>query len=173
VSIGLYYPKIINQDKTLLLSFLVPMSTYFEKKISDAPFLAIKILWFLGLKTSEHALNCSKVQEFMHRRDLTFDLVISEQFYQESLLMFAHKYKTPIVTIGTLSYSDFMDRTMGMMTPWSYVPHFMLEYSDVMNLGERIFNVVLSTYDMLMRKYQYLPSQNELAQNAFKDLRGE
>lgn len=56
--------------------------------------------WEHGIETSEHALKNDVVQKFIAREDLHFDLVISEQFFQESWLMFAHKFQAPIVTIG-------------------------------------------------------------------------
>lgn len=31
---------------------------------------------------------------------MKFDLVISEQFHQEAMLLFAHKFDAPIVTIS-------------------------------------------------------------------------
>jgi glucuronosyltransferase len=146
------------------------MTTYFEENIASDPFRAIDILWFLGLETSKHAMNSRRVQELIHDKDLKFDLVIAEQFYQESFLMFAHKYQTPLITLGTLSYSDFMDRSFGLLTPWSYVPHFILEFSDNMDLSERLYNVALSLYDSAMRRFKYLPAQNEVAQLAFAGL---
>jgi hypothetical protein len=54
----------------------------------------------IGIATTEHALKNEKVQEFIHRNNDKFDLIIAEQFYQEAFLMLAHKYSAPIVTIG-------------------------------------------------------------------------
>jgi hypothetical protein len=54
----------------------------------------------IGITTTEHALKNEKVQEFIHRNNDKFDLIIAEQFYQEAFLMLAHKYNAPIVTIG-------------------------------------------------------------------------
>ncbi|KAJ6643292.1 UDP-glycosyltransferase UGT5 [Pseudolycoriella hygida] len=49
---------------------------------------------------AEYAFDSLQVQRFLQRQDLHFDLVINEEFFQESFLMFAHKYKTPLVTIS-------------------------------------------------------------------------
>jgi glucuronosyltransferase len=54
----------------------------------------------IGIATTEHAMKNEKVQEFIHRNNDKFDLIIAEQFYQEAFLMLAHKYSAPIVTIG-------------------------------------------------------------------------
>lgn len=57
---------------------------------------------YLGKISSEHGLNDSKVREFIHRNDLYFDVVINEDTFHESWMMFAHKFKAPIVTLGKL-----------------------------------------------------------------------
>lgn len=48
---------------------------------------------------ADYALNSTSVKEFINRNDLQFDLVINEEVFHESWLMFGHKYKAPIVTI--------------------------------------------------------------------------
>jgi glucuronosyltransferase len=58
--------------------------------------------WNMGLGSTEHALNSKAVQNFIQNDKSKFDLVISEQFFQEAFLMFAHKYKAPIVTISEI-----------------------------------------------------------------------
>lgn len=66
----------------------------------DSDYQNLQMYWRGGLVTARHAFKDSNVQKFIHTKDLQFDLVISEQFAQESFLMFAHKYNCPIVTIG-------------------------------------------------------------------------
>lgn len=65
----------------------------------DSDWENLWLYWRVGLLTTEHALQTSNVQKFIQRED-HFDLVLSEQFFQESMLMFAHKFGCPIVTIG-------------------------------------------------------------------------
>ncbi|KAL1403109.1 hypothetical protein pipiens_000925, partial [Culex pipiens pipiens] len=86
--------------------------------------------------------------------------------------MFAHKYRAPIVTIGTLGYSDFMDRAMGLLTPWSFVPHPILLYMDDMTFSQRCYNFLVSAVDALIRKYYYMPRQDKLAQKYFSAIEG-
>lgn len=62
-------------------------------------FIQLPIFPMFGKLSSDHSLNDSKVQEFIHRNDLHFDLVILEEIYHDSWLMFGHKFKAPIVTI--------------------------------------------------------------------------
>uniref|UniRef100_A0AAG5DHL4 UDP-glucuronosyltransferase n=1 Tax=Anopheles atroparvus TaxID=41427 RepID=A0AAG5DHL4_ANOAO len=143
------------------------MEGFFKSQSFSDPFFKMSILWKLGLETAEHAFESANVQKFLRTEGLTFDLLIAEQFVQESFLMFAHKYRVPIVTINTLGHADYIDRAFGLITPWSFVPHFMLEYDDKMSLLERGYNVMLSVWDAYTRKFYYLPEQTKLAQRYF------
>lgn len=128
------------------------------------------LFWNVGLSTTKHALESKNVRNFIDRKDLEFDLIFSEQFFQESFLAFAHKYKAPIVTISTLGYFDFMDRNMGMLTPWAFVPHPILLYTDEMSFLQRCHNVAISLVDVVFRNLFYLPMQNRFAWKYFAEL---
>jgi glucuronosyltransferase len=128
------------------------------------------LYWRVGELTTTHALENIDIQKFIVRKDLHFDLIISEQFFQEAFLMFAHKFKAPIVTIGTLGFSDFMDRDFGLMTPWAFVPHPVLLYTDKMSFFQRVHNTLLSLTDMFYRHLLYLPKQDRLARQYFQML---
>lgn len=60
----------------------------------------LQLLWRVGLPTTKHAFESAAGQKLLHDPQLQFDLVISEQFFQESMLMFGHKFNAPIVTIS-------------------------------------------------------------------------
>uniref|UniRef100_U5EXT1 Putative glucosyl/glucuronosyl transferase n=1 Tax=Corethrella appendiculata TaxID=1370023 RepID=U5EXT1_9DIPT len=143
-----------------------PVEEMFKAKYGSE-ISSLFMLWGMGLDTSEYSLKNRAVQQLIERDDLHFDLVLSEQFYQESWLMFAHKYKAPIVTLSTIGYADFMDSMMGLQTPWSHVPHFLLNYEDNMNFCERVYNTYISIFDRIFRKWYYLPKHDEIAQKYF------
>lgn len=92
----------------------------------------------------------SKVfKKFVKQNGLNFDIIIAEEFYQESFLMFAHKYKAPIVALckyfyvnevhfmafivinwifffqGSFGGASYIDHQHGLFTPPSFVPHFV------------------------------------------------
>lgn len=54
--------------------------------------------------SSEHGLNVSNVQKIIHSNDLHFDLVINEDMFHESWLMFGYKFNAPIITICKLLF---------------------------------------------------------------------
>lgn len=147
-----------------------PLSEIYNTANYNSDFNNLFMYWRLGLESSRHGLENKYVQKFLNRNDLQFDLVVSEQFFQESWLMFAHKYKAPIVTISTYGYSDFMDRAMGLLTPWSYVPHMILNFDDQMSFTQRVYNAMISLTDYVIREFYYLPEQNKMAKEFFGDL---
>ncbi len=69
--------------------------------------------------------------------------------------------------------SDIFDRAMGMLTPYSHVPHLILSYTDEMTYFQRVYNVILSLYDWFQRNWIALPRQNAIAQKYFQHLRSE
>ncbi|XP_055548557.1 UDP-glycosyltransferase UGT5-like isoform X2 [Wyeomyia smithii] len=158
-------------DPPFDMPYYFPVSDIFEAKYSG-DLSNLFLYWHVGISTTKYALRDPNVQHFIEQDDSSFDLVISEQFYQEAFLMFAHKYRAPIVTIGTLGYSDFMDRAMGLLTPWSFVPHPILTYMDDMSFSQRCYNFLISATDALIRKYYYLPRQDKLAKKYFSTIEG-
>lgn len=51
-----------------------------------------------------YALENANVQKFIHSTGLHYDLIINEEFFGDSFLMFAHKFKAPIITICEFRY---------------------------------------------------------------------
>lgn len=81
--------------KSLIDTFSVSVKELFNFGQSS-DFEKIKMYFWMGLESTEWCLNNSIVQSFINREDLHFDLIFAEQFFQESLLMFAHKFNAPI-----------------------------------------------------------------------------
>ena len=84
--------------------FSVTQEKIFEMKF-NSQFEMLKTYWWMGLESTAHALKTAAVRDFIANDDTNFDLVVSEQFFQEAMLMFAHKYKAPIVTISKFRVS--------------------------------------------------------------------
>lgn len=62
-------------------------------------FLRIHFFKYLSKSWITHSLSNSNVQKLIHSTGLHFDLIINEEFWADSFLMFAHKFKAPIITI--------------------------------------------------------------------------
>lgn len=152
----------------------VNMSWYFTAAVKkESVIFKITSLWNYGLSSTQFTLESPPVKKFIEEDNSQFDLVISEQFQQEPMNMFAYKYNCPLVTIGTLDYADFMHNAQGQITPWSHVPHFLSYSTDKMSFMERLENIFVSLYDAIGRKFYYMPKMTELARVAFRKLENQ
>eukprot|EP00099_Drosophila_melanogaster_P005248 NP_001246079.1 uncharacterized protein Dmel_CG10178, isoform B [Drosophila melanogaster] len=134
--------------------------------VSD--FNNLELWWTIGLMTTEHAFKDPKVKKLIESKDDHYDLVIIEQFFHEAFLMFGKRFNCPVVTIGTMGYADNIDHAMGILTPWSLIPHLLLSHTDRMTFGQRAYNAYLSLYDAVMRRWVYLPKMQKLAEKYFQ-----
>lgn len=65
-----------------------------------SPFLNVFDYAEYSAISAEFALSSANVQTFLQQNDAHFDLIINEEFFHDSFLMFAHKFQAPIVTIS-------------------------------------------------------------------------
>lgn len=98
---------------------------------------------------------------------LPFVSICLKQFVQSNSKFIATFFYSQI---GPYGYSDFFDRAMGHLTPWSHVPHFLLTYGDDMTYFERVHNVIISLYDWYFRNWVMLEDQNKIAHKYFAHL---
>lgn len=61
---------------------------------------------------------------------------------------------------------------MGLVTPWSFVPHPVLMFTDDMSFSQRCYNFLISMADLVIRNLYYIPQQNRLAQEHFAQIEG-
>ncbi|XP_021696236.1 UDP-glucuronosyltransferase 2B1 [Aedes aegypti] len=134
--------------------------------------MLMNFLYSLGLETAQHGFTRDNIREFIRSDDSHFDLILAEQFYQEAYLMLAHKYKAPIVTVGTFGFAHYMGPLMGMMNMYSHVPHEFLPFMDKMSFPQRIYNTGVSLYEQFLRTIYYLPRQEAMAKENFGHLPG-
>lgn len=163
------YYTYINSMKFKYMTFiiLVPKENIFSMQfVSD--FNNLELWWTIGLMTTEHAFKDPKVKKLIESKDDHYDLVIIEQFFHEAFLMFGKRFNCPVVTIGTMGYADNIDHAMGILTPWSLIPHLLLSHTDRMTFGQRAYNAYLSLYDAVMRRWVYLPKMQKLAEKYFQ-----
>ncbi|XP_055915995.1 UDP-glycosyltransferase UGT5-like [Eupeodes corollae] len=132
----------------------------------------LKMLEIIGTKTTEHALQQSNVQEIFNRTDTkdVYDVLIAEQFYQEAFLTLALKFDIPVILSSTLGYESYMSQMMGVITPWSFVPHGFLPFDDRMSFWERLQNTFASLYQDFYREFEYFPKQDALIQKYLSHL---
>ncbi|ETN60503.1 UDP-glucuronosyltransferase 2B28 [Anopheles darlingi] len=153
------------------IPYYFPVSDIYESKY-NSDLSNLFLYWRIGLSTTQYALENEQVQQFIEQDDTDYDVIVSEQFYQEAFLMFAHKYRAPIVTLCTLGHANHIDQAMGLVTPWSFVPHPVLMFTDDMSFSQRCYNFLISIADLVIRNLYYIPQQNRLAQKHFAQIEG-
>lgn len=79
--------------------FVVPFNTFYERK-DHSHIESLLNIYNIGVATAKHGLESQNVQDLIKSDEYKFDIIVAEQFMQESWLMFAHKYKAPVVTLS-------------------------------------------------------------------------
>lgn len=94
----LFTRKSMNDTYTNFRTFLVSQSELIEKS-SGSVFSSIHILTFIPKVSNGHAFENANVQKFIKSTGHHFDVIVAEEFFGESFLMFAYKHQAPVVTI--------------------------------------------------------------------------
>lgn len=76
----------------------IPQDEFIEQ-FSSSVFTSIDTLNRLARFRNSLVYESKIFQKFAKQTGLNFDVIVAEEFYQESFLIFAHKYKAPIVAI--------------------------------------------------------------------------
>ncbi|XP_011294798.1 UDP-glycosyltransferase UGT5 isoform X2 [Musca domestica] len=134
-----------------------------------------KMMDIIAFSTTEHALKQPKVQALINDPQPRgkFDLLLCEQFYQEPFLALSRVYDVPVVTSSTLGFESRMSQMMGVIMPWSFVPHTFSPYSDRMNFFERLMNSFYSLTEDIIREYDYFPKMDTMMRKYFGHLNVE
>lgn len=98
---------------------------------------------------NKQVFDIPNVKKFISSTGKHYDLIILEDFFADSFLMFAHKFKAPIVTVcellsiviniflihahlinlmnykGSYGVSHPIDRQHGLLSPPSFVPFYV------------------------------------------------
>ncbi|XP_034479892.1 UDP-glucuronosyltransferase 2C1 isoform X3 [Drosophila innubila] len=138
--------------------------------MSDIPTLKyIEVANVMGLETTDFAFEQPEVLKLIHANDKIgkYDLLLAEQFFNEGALFLGHLYQIPIVTITTFGFANYLSPLVGIVSPWSYVPHGWKPYTDRMSLMERIDNVYSCLGEEILRTFWYYPAQDAILKKHF------
>jgi len=126
----------------------------------------------MGIHSTDFAFEQPEIQAFINQKDKVgrYDLLLAEQFFNEGALILGHLYQIPIITVSTFGNANYLSQLFGIVSPWSYVPHVYMEYTDRMSLWERIGNVAISGAEDLTREFSYYPGQDAVLKKHFSKL---
>lgn len=66
---------------------------------SNSIFISLNQIQGFVHAMNEYAFENANIQKFIHSSEYHFDVIINEEFFADSFLMFAHKFKAPMITI--------------------------------------------------------------------------
>ncbi|XP_026734627.1 UDP-glucuronosyltransferase 2B31-like [Trichoplusia ni] len=127
------------------------------------------ILWKGGLAFMEVVLDSKEVKAFL-AEDNKFDLVINEQFYQESLNVLAHKYNAPLALVTT--FGNCMRHNILVRNPLqlSTVISEFLPLEDPTSFYGRLRNLYFTVYEYIYWRYWYMNEQERFVKKYIKGL---
>lgn len=67
-------------------------------------FSSILMLNRISKLKNEYTLENANVQKFIKSTGQHFDVIVTEEFFDDALYMLAHKYKAPMVTISKFAF---------------------------------------------------------------------
>lgn len=72
---------------------------------TQSVFASINMLAWFPKVMNQHSWENHNVQNFVKSTGLHFDVIVTEDFFSESYLMFAHKHKAPVVAICRFTFN--------------------------------------------------------------------
>lgn len=89
-------------------------------------FSAINDMYTFAQVWNTHFYKSENIQKFIKSTEHQFDVIVAEEFFIDSFLMFSYKHKAPVVTISPFGHSDFIDHQRGLISPPSHVSHWVI-----------------------------------------------
>ena len=96
--------------------------------------------------------NCEPLMMLLNSTK-NYDVLITETFRSDAMLMFAGKFKIPTITFIPNTMLPWLSNRMGNPDNPAYVPHVMSPYSTRMMFLERVENTLLYIASMLPYEY--------------------
>lgn len=108
---------------------------WYEKYVSSF------VLYYFGYQSCVAGLASQPIQDFL-KVNQTYDLIVMEYFNTDCYLGFAHKFKAPLISVGSCSLMPWLNERFANPDNPSYIPVNLMPYSDRMSFLERVENTV-------------------------------
>lgn len=127
--------------------------------------VVLPFLFRYGIQVAEMTIQHPNVVKLMESNQ-KFDAIIVESFCVDSLIGFGQYYNAPVISAATFGASQWTNGLTGNPSPLSYIPHFLLRYTDKMTFFERLNNGLMQIYENLVMEFYYKPN-NERIYNTY------
>jgi glucuronosyltransferase len=125
-------------------------------------FQSVKIYWDIGIKHCDIFLQNEAIQTLLFSSKEEFDILITSAFMYDCVFGIGYKLNLPVVKICPFVGAKWMDEWFGNPTPYAYVPDIFQEYSERMNLWQRIRNTLAEIHMKLGRIFYVIPQHDAL-----------
>ncbi|GJQ76010.1 hypothetical protein Trydic_g18064 [Trypoxylus dichotomus] len=164
----------IKNVKSLVLN---DVKKHFEEKFSqttlfdmlDMPAIAVVMYMGFMMSTNTEVAFSDQVMQAIMNSNETFDLVITEYFFNDAFLGIANRFKAPSVLVTTFGPSIWSNYLTANPTIYSYMPHPFSGYGQRMTFWERTRNLLLATFENLFKAVYYFPQQEKILHKYFPD----
>ncbi|KAG5672608.1 hypothetical protein PVAND_002723 [Polypedilum vanderplanki] len=135
--------------------------------IEQIPFISsLRYFYESGEDTVNYVLTHPNMIELM-KSGKKFDACIIENSHFEALMGLAEIFECVLITYTTYPSVHLIDRMTGNISPTSFVPNSLLEYTDTMNFKERFFNTLNTLMEKIFYEFYHLPNQKRLYEKFF------
>ncbi|KAG5893417.1 hypothetical protein JTB14_024330 [Gonioctena quinquepunctata] len=125
-------------------------------------------MYRLSIRYTETVLKAKNVQDLLNS-DEKFDLVILEQFSNEAMAIFPHKFNCPFVYFTPGPTTVINNHLFAIPAPPSYVPHILTTYASKMSFWQRLMNTFYVFTSEFFMHYIRIPGQETLLKRLFPD----
>lgn len=137
-----------------------------EKLMSRTPIVSPLPFWFFMYDICSELFQLPKVVELIQSHE-NFDAVILEPFFgQESLLLFGHIFKAPVIAIQPSTTYSVINTATGNPLALSYISDIMLAYTNKMSFIERLHNTVLVMSEIFLQEFYNIPKHEEIIKSS-------
>uniref|UniRef100_A0A1B6KXH0 UDP-glucuronosyltransferase n=1 Tax=Graphocephala atropunctata TaxID=36148 RepID=A0A1B6KXH0_9HEMI len=144
----------------------------FKEMIDEDHFygFSIKVLFEMSTSTCEDVFKNQNIKELLES-DQKFDLVFLEAMLgQESLMVFSHKFKAPVINLQGFTTWSLVDWIAGNSLSISHIPEVLsFPFTNKMSFKERLQNLLSTVITFLYYHFEHLPNQQRLVEQYYKD----
>lgn len=115
-----------------------------------------------------YTLSSESVQNLLKSNE-HFDLIIIEDFLIPSLTALAWYFNAPFIYVSAIGANTWNSHYFGNPNPASYIPHMLTRYTSKMSFFQRLYNLLLTTYDISIKDILFYPSQNKILHQYFPE----
>lgn len=119
-----------------------------------------------GQEACEMLLESVEVRTFMNRTE-KFDLMITEHFITDSMLVLAKKFNCHVVRIHTTTMFTWTYQRYGNPLNPAYIPSNFLLFSNKMSFFERVENTLVTIIQNIFMNVIMVQAENDLIESHF------